>query len=257
MDSATKNQPRTALVTGGAKRIGGAISTYLAENGFNVALQYTSSEKEAGHLTTNLSKHGTRVFAYEADLLTPKACKSLFNRARSDLGTIDLLINNASVFEPDSVSEFDESQWDRHFSLHLKTPVVLSGCMAKQNDLAAGLIVNITDQRVLRLNPSFFSYTLSKSALWTATRTMAQELAPCIRVNALGPGPTLPNRRQSASDFQKQLDGLLLKRGPQLDEFGRTISYLYDTPSITGQMIALDGGQHLAWETPDITGIPE
>ena len=129
--------------------------------------------------------------------------------------------------------------------------------MAAQQALNDGSVVNIIDQRVLRLNPSFYTYTLSKAGLWTATRTMAQSLAPRIRVNAIGPGPTMPNSRQREEDFQRQIDGLLLQRGPKLEEFGETVRYLYRTKSVTGQMIALDGGQHLAWETPDIAGIPE
>jgi NAD(P)-dependent dehydrogenase (short-subunit alcohol dehydrogenase family) len=128
--------------------------------------------------------------------------------------------------------------------------------MMKQS-LDSGLIVNMIDQRVKRLNPKFFSYTLSKSTLWTATRTMAQSFAPSVRVNAIGPGPTLQNERQEKADFDKQLQNILLNRGPALEEFGRTIRYLYETPSITGQIIALDGGQHLSWETPDVLGIKE
>jgi NAD(P)-dependent dehydrogenase (short-subunit alcohol dehydrogenase family) len=128
--------------------------------------------------------------------------------------------------------------------------------MMKQK-LSKGLIVNIIDQRVKRLNPNFFSYTLSKSALWTATQTMAQSFAPRVRVNAIGPGPTLANERQAPEDFAKQVQGIPMQAAPALEEFGKTIRYLYDTPSITGQMIALDGGQHLAWETPDVAGIRE
>ena len=248
---------KTALVTGGAKRIGAAISEDLAANGFNVAFQYTSSEKAAQEQVDRFKGFGVNAAAFEADLTEIPACKQLFEDASNALGTIDLLVNNASVFEPDSVEEFHEDAWDNHFALHVKAPAALSSAMAYQHDLESGLILNMIDQRVLRLNPNFFSYTLSKSTLWTATRTMAQSLAPRIRVNAIGPGPTLQNARQTPEDFQKQIDGLILKRGPELREFGQTIRHLYDTPSITGQLFALDGGQHLAWETPDIAGIDE
>ncbi len=171
-------------------------------------------------------------------------------------GPINLLINNASIFLDDSANEFDEQTWDSHFAIHLKAPAILAGEMMKQS-LSSGLIVNMIDQRVKRLNPNFFSYTLSKSALWIATQTMAQSFAPHVRVNAIGPGPTLQNERQTKQDFDQQLQNIPLKHGPDLEEFGRTIRYLYDTPSITGQIIALDGGQHLAWETPDVLGIKE
>jgi len=248
---------KTALVTGGAKRIGAAICRDLAANGYNVFFQYISSEEEAQELVTELESHGVKAGACEADLMESGSAEYLFEKARKALGPINLLINNASVFNPDSVEEPDEALWDAHFAIHVKSPALLAGQLIQQDNIKNGLIVNMIDQRVLRLNPLFFSYTLSKSTLWTATRTMAQALAPKIRVNAIGPGPTLVNARQEDEDFQRQIDGLIMKRGPELDEFGRTIRFLHDTPSITGQMFALDGGQHLAWETPDIKDIPE
>ena len=247
---------KTALITGGARRIGLAIAKDLAECGFNVGFQYTSSEQEAHNLEQDLQASGVRASAFESDLTDHRAAEALFDNAVSKLGPIDLLINNASIFEDDNVFQFDNELWDQHFAIHLKAPVLLAGKMAQQ-DIDQGLVVNIIDQRVLRLNPNFLSYTLSKSALWTATRTLAQALAPRFRVNAIGPGPTLKNERQDSLDFEQQIDGLLLKRGPELNEFGKTIRYLYEARSVTGQMIALDGGQHLAWETPDIAGIRE
>jgi len=248
---------KTALVTGGVRRIGAAIAEDLAQNGYNLALQYVSSVDEAENLAVKLKSYGIKIALFEKDLTTTKGCRSLFKFATQALGPVDLLINNASVFNADSVTDFDEEMWDRHFALHLKAPSVLAAELARQENLENGLVVNMIDQRVWRLNPNFYSYTLSKSALWTATRTMAQSLAPNIRVNAIGPGPTLQNERQNPQDFQKQIDGLVLQRGPELADFGRTIRYLHETRSITGQMIALDGGQHLAWETPDIAGITE
>ncbi len=247
---------KTALVTGGAKRIGAAIVKDLAQNGFNVAIHSVSSNEAAEGLCELALGHGVRACSVSGDLTDAKSTRRIFASATKALGPIDLLINNASIFLNDSADEFDGQTWDNHFAIHLKAPAILAAEMMKQS-LRSGLIINMIDQRVKRLNPNFFSYTLSKSALWTATQTMAQSFAPNIRVNAIGPGPTLANKRQKQEDFDKQLDGILLKRGPALDDFGRTIRYLYDTPSITGQMIALDGGQHLAWETPDVVGIRE
>lgn len=247
---------KTALVTGGAKRIGAAIVKDLAANGFNVAVHSASSNDAAESLCEIALQQGVKACSVSGDLTDAKSTRRVFANAASALGTIDLLINNASIFLNDSAEEFDGQTWDNHFAIHLKAPAILSAEMVKQN-LGDGLIVNIIDQRVKRLNPNFFSYTLSKSALWTATQTMAQSFAPRVRVNAIGPGPTLPNERQLQEDFDKQVKGIPLQAAPKLEEFGRTVRYLYDTPSITGQMIALDGGQHLAWETPDVVGIRE
>lgn len=247
---------KTALVTGGAKRIGAAIVKDLAANGFNVAVHSASSNDAAESLCEIALQQGVKACSVSGDLTDAKSTRRVFANAASALGTIDLLINNASIFLNDSAEEFDGQTWDNHFAIHLKAPAILSAEMVKQN-LGDGLIVNIIDQRVKRLNPNFFSYTLSKSALWTATQTMAQSFAPRVRVNAIGPGPTLPNERQLQEDFDKQVKGIPLQAAPALEDFGRTIRYLYDTPAITGQMIALDGGQHLAWETPDVVGIRE
>lgn len=247
---------KTALVTGGAKRIGAAIVKDLAANGFNVAVHSASSNDAAESLCEIALQQGVKACSVSGDLTDAKSTRRVFANAASALGTIDLLINNASIFLNDSAEEFDGQTWNNHFAIHLKAPAILSAEMVKQN-LGDGLIVNIIDQRVKRLNPNFFSYTLSKSALWTATQTMAQSFAPRVRVNAIGPGPTLPNERQLQEDFDKQVKGIPLQAAPALEDFGRTIRYLYDTPAITGQMIALDGGQHLAWETPDVVGIRE
>ncbi|MFK5981255.1 MAG: SDR family oxidoreductase [Rhizobiaceae bacterium] len=242
---------KTALVTGGSKRIGEAIVRDLVANSFAVAVHYADDSDAAQKLVEEL---GGKTCALRADLRDGDATRSLFKAAQQALGPISLMVNNASIFEPDSAVSFNEKLFDDHFAIHVKTPAILTECMASQKNLKHGLVVNMIDQRVLRPNPRFFSYTLSKSALWTATQTMAQQFAPRIRVNAIGPGPTLANQRQSSADFQQQIDALPLKKGPDLEEFGITIRYLYDTPSITGQMIALDGGQHLIWQTPDIIG---
>ncbi len=249
--------PKNALITGASKRIGAAIARSLAARGTNIVVHYFRSKKEAESLCMEIRGLGVNAVVLPGDLKDPQACRALFAEARKKLGTIDLLVNNASVFEPDSVREPDDALWASHFAVHLHAPVVLASAMAAQDDLLDGLIINMIDQRVKNLNPMFFSYTLSKSALWTATQTMAQELAPHIRVNGIGPGPTLANKRQDADDFARQVKGLLLKHGPDLEEFGDTIAWLWRSKSVTGQMIALDGGQHLAWQTPDVDGVRE
>jgi NAD(P)-dependent dehydrogenase (short-subunit alcohol dehydrogenase family) len=248
---------RTALITGSARRIGAHIAKDLAAQGFAVAIHANASIGSAQEIAGQIIAGGGRAAGLQADLRDADATRRLFAAARDALGPVDLLVNNASVFERDSAQSPDLDLWDRHFAVHLKAPALLGAEMFAQADIESGLIVNIIDQRVWKLTPDFFSYTLSKSALWTATRTSAQAFAPKLRVNAIGPGPTLANERQSAEDFQMQIDGLPLKRGPEPADFAKTIHYLYETKSITGQMLALDGGQHLAWQTPDVTGMAE
>jgi NAD(P)-dependent dehydrogenase (short-subunit alcohol dehydrogenase family) len=247
-----------ALVTGGARRIGAAITRDLAAGGFAVAIHYNGAREEAEFLAADIEAGGGRAALVEADLTDMAATEGVITAAQAALGPVRLLVNNASVFDDDAADDFEWAAWDRHFALHLKAPALLArrmaGALPQGQD---GLVVNIIDQRVWRPTPKFFSYTLSKSALWAATRTMAQAYAPRIRVNAIGPGPTLANERQRQEDFARQVEGLLLRRGPELDEFGATILYLWQAHSVTGQMIALDGGQHLSWKTPDIYGIAE
>ncbi|KQZ13508.1 short-chain dehydrogenase [Mesorhizobium sp. Root554] len=253
-----KEAAGTALVTGGSKRLGRAIVEDLAAHGFAVAIHANSSLDTAEALAAEINLAGGRAAAIGADLTDMAAAAGLIDRAARQLGPISLLVNNASIFENDSVLDFDWQNWDRHFAIHVKAPAILTQTFAKALPAALdGLVVNIVDQRVWRPTPHYFSYTLSKSALWAATQTMAQALAPRIRVNAIGPGPSLRSARQSDQDFQHQVDNLMLKRGPELPEFGATIRYLWQARSITGQMIALDGGQHLAWQTPDVTGMVE
>ncbi len=247
-----------ALVTGGSKRIGKAIVEDLAANGFAVAVHCNGSGDEADALARTIKSAGGEAAVFEADLTRQSEVMRLLPAVTGQLGPVSLLINNASVFDEDSADSLDEAVFDRHFALHVKAPSFLAqDFAAKLPDGAEGLIVNIIDERVWKLTPRFYSYTLSKAALWAATRTMAQTFAPRIRVNAIGPGPTLPNARQTETDFRRQSAGLLLGKGPDLSEFGATIRYLWAAKSVTGQMIALDGGQHLAWETIDLAGIAE
>lgn len=249
---------KVALVTGAARRIGAAIARDLAAQGFAVAIHCHTSRAEAEAVAGDIAAAGGEASVFAADLTDMRAAGGLVPAVSRTLGPVSLLVNSASAFDDDGPQAPDWEQWDRHFVLHLKAPVLLAGQVAEGlGDADDGLVVNIIDQRVWKLTPQFFSYTLSKSALWTATRTMAQAFAPRLRVNAIGPGPTMKNSRQSDGDFQAQVDALLLKRAPLLTEFGSTIRYFWETPSVTGQMIAIDGGQHLAWRTADVTGMRE
>lgn len=245
--------PKTALITGAAKRLGRAIAEDLARAGFSVALHANGALADAEAVAADLRDAGCTAFAIGADLGNISEIDTLMKETVARIGPLGLLVNNASVFEEDDAFTFDAERFDRHFALHVRAPVALSAAFLRQaGDNGRGLIVNMIDQRVLALKPTFFSYTLSKSTLWTATRTMAQAYAPRVRVNAIGPGPTLISERQRPEDFRAQVESLPLKRGPSLEEFGRTIRFLFDTPSITGQMIALDGGQHLIWHGAEI-----
>ncbi|WP_417407776.1 SDR family oxidoreductase [Hoeflea sp.] len=248
----------TVLVTGAARRIGKAIALDLAAHGYKIAIHANRSGQEAEAVAGFIRDAGGIAEVFLADLSDGNAVRALHDRVSGQLGAPDIIVNNASVFEDDDVRNFDEERFDRHFAIHLKAPAILAEAMAASlPDDREGLIVNIIDQRVWKLTPRFFSYTLSKAALWTATQTMAQALAPRIRVNAIGPGPTLANERQKSDDFARQTAALPLEHGPELAEIGATIRYLHGAGSVTGQMIALDGGQHLAWKTPDVVGVGE
>ncbi|MBB6260205.1 NAD(P)-dependent dehydrogenase (short-subunit alcohol dehydrogenase family) [Paenochrobactrum gallinarii] len=246
------------LVTGGARRIGKAIIEDMAAHNFPVIIHCNDSVTDAKSLKQEIISRGGQAEIVKADLTSMPDVRTLIKKASEPFGAIGILINNASLFENDQIGHLDEALWDRHFMVHVKAPVFLAESMAQALPAdQTGMIVNMIDQRVLKLNPQFYSYTLSKSALWTATRTLAQSLAPRIRVNAVSPGPTLPSERQDPRDFNEQVAKVLLQRAPDLDEFGQAIRTLWDLKSVTGQMLCLDGGQHLAWETPDIAGINE
>lgn len=258
MRATNRTEARTALVTGGAKRIGKAIVEDLSAHGWSVAIHCNSSRHDGNNLADTIHAQGGRAAVIVADLADPTAVSRIMPQANAALGPIDLLVNNASIFELDDIASMTPAVWQAHHQVNLMAPIFLAQAFAAQLPAGKpGNIINMIDQRVLKLSPEFFSYQLSKSALWVATRTLAQALSPQIRVNAISPGPTLQNARQQPEDFQAQLDGLLLKKGATLGEFGSTVRYFTETPSITGQMICLDGGQHLAWETPDIAGIVE
>jgi NAD(P)-dependent dehydrogenase (short-subunit alcohol dehydrogenase family) len=249
---------RTALVTGGARRIGRAIVERLAAEGYAVAIHCHRSDEEAHALGRALQAKGAGAEVVEADLGDAAMLGGLVRRARATLGALTLLVNNASAFEPDDIHSLDEALWERHFRINLQAPVFLARDFAAQlPEGGEGAIVNVIDQRVWKPTPQFFSYTLSKSALFTATQTMAQALAPWIRVNAVGPGPTLASRRQHEDDFARQGASVPLGHGPRPEEIAEAVLFLASAKSVTGQMLAVDGGQHLAWQTPDVLAAAE
>ncbi len=245
--------PETALITGAGRRIGRAIALDLAAHGWRLAIHRLTAVEEANQLADKVAKEGGQAVVLVGDLADPMRSAALISEAAAALGPVTLLVNSASMFEPDMVGDLDHDLWRRQIDVNLSSPIFLADAFARQlPDDRDGNIINLLDQRVWKLTPAYFSYMLSKSALWTATRTMAQALAPRIRVNAIGPGPALRNVNQSAEGFQRQVDSVLLQRGPAMAEITGTIRYILNTPSMTGQMIALDGGQHLAWQTPDV-----
>lgn len=237
-----------ALITGAADRIGAAIATRLAAEGYGVVIHYRSSGAQAEVLADAIGADGGRAGIVRADLANRRERMGLVAAASAPFGPLDVLVNNASAFEPDSIDTLHEDLWDLHMAVHAEAPVFLARDFAAQlPEGKKGNIVNIIDERVLRLSPDYFSYTLSKSLLWTATRTLAQALSPRIRVNAIGPGPTLANVRQTEAEFQASRERLPLGDGATPDEIAEGVMTLLTFGSMTGQMIALDGGEHLEW----------
>lgn len=249
---------KTALVTGGAKRIGRAMVERLAREGYRVAIHCNASVADAERLAHAIGEAGGRASVVQADLSDADAVAGMIEAAATALGPLDLLVNNASEFEDDRIETLDLARYHRTLAVDLTAPLILARDFAAQLPAdAEGLIVNVLDQRVWKETPLFFSYQIAKSALWTATRTMAQALAPRIRVNAIGPGPTLASPRQGDADFARQAAATPLRRSSSPDEVCAALMYLVSARSVTGQMLALDAGQHLAWETPDVVGIRE
>lgn len=250
--------PRVVLVTGAARRIGRAIALHLGAGGFDVAVHYRASAAEAEAVADEIRAAGGRAATFACDLADAGALPTLLDRAAGALGPVTDLVNNASLFEPDDIASVTAATWDAHLNVNLRAPVLLARHFADALPAGtAGAIVNIVDQRVLKPVPHFLSYGIAKAALWQATRILAQGLAPRIRVNAVAPGPTLPNIRQTPEDFRRQQQAVLLGRGPDVREVAEAVRYFLDSPSVTGQMLVVDGGQHLGWETPDVKDIPE
>jgi NAD(P)-dependent dehydrogenase (short-subunit alcohol dehydrogenase family) len=238
-----------ALVTGAARRIGRTLALTAARAGHDVVVHHRGAADDAAESVRLIEALGRRALAASADLATDPV-QALIAAAP---GPLTLLVNCASLFEDDSIQSLTPESWDAAMAANLRAPILLSQAFAAALPAdRSGLIVNIVDQRVLRPTPQFFSYAVSKAALWAATPMMAQGLAPRIRVNAIAPGPTLPSIHQSQAAFDAETGAVILGHGATPDEIGHALAYLIDAPSVTGQMIAVDGGQHLSWRTPDI-----
>ena len=240
--------PPVALITGGAKRIGKAIALALAGEGCAVAVHYHQDRDAAEATVREIAAAGVASVALQADLSDEAAVSGLVARAEARLGPLGILVNNASSFERDEWNTATRADWDAHFEPNLRAPFLLTQSFGERLPAAAeGCIINLIDQRVWSLTPHFVTYTLSKAGLWTLTQTMALALAPRIRVNAIGPGPTLPSPRQTAAQFERQWRSVPLRRPSDPEEIGRAVLAILALPSLTGQMLALDGGQHLQW----------
>ena len=249
-----KTQPRAALITGAGRRIGRAIALTLAQAGYAVVLHAQRSRAEAEKLASEIVGAGGKARVVLADLADADALRGLVPAAAA-FGPLTLLVNNASQFDEDEIGSLERARFERTMAVNLTAPVFLAQAFAAQAPAGADpSIVNIVDQRVLKPTPRFFSYTLSKSALASATVTLAQALAPKLRVNAVAPGPTLPSPRQSAEQFATQAAAVPLQRGPSPEDIAAAVVYLAQAKSVTGTVIAVDGGQHLSWRTIDSDG---
>jgi NAD(P)-dependent dehydrogenase (short-subunit alcohol dehydrogenase family) len=255
-----------ALITGAGRRLGRAMALYLAGRGHDIAVHYSSSEAAANSLVAEIIAMGRHAVAVQADLLDEAQTEALIPRATAALGgALTVLVNNASIFEHDTVASATRTSWDRHIGSNLRAPFQLTQAFAAQalpaaidengEALAPSLIINMVDQRVRKLTPEFMTYALAKMGLWALTQTTAQALAPAIRVNAIGPGPTMQGARQSVQHFAGQRASTILKRGANPDDVTAALGYFLDASSVTGQLLCVDGGQHLAWQTPDILGV--
>ncbi len=247
-------EARKIIITGGATRIGAAIAKKLSGKGIEILIHYNKSKSKAENLKKALQKKGSKVFLVRGDLSKENDVNKIIKFAKSKLKFFDCLINNASLFENDKIENFNSKSWNNHLNANLKAPAILSKefskCVVKGNNN----IINIIDQRVFKLTPYFFSYTLSKAGLYTMTKTSAMSFAPKIRVNGIAPGPTIKNKRQSVAHFKKQYLATPLRRQVDVNDICNAVDFLIKNRSITGQVLALDSGQSLNWQTPDVLG---
>ncbi len=251
---------QNALVTGGERRIGAAIVRTLADAGLGVAIHSRRAGEDADALVAEIVAGGGRAAVVTADLTSEAETAGLIDAATAAVGPIDCLVNNASLFERDCLETATRDSWDRHLDTNLRAPLLLTQSLARAlaRTGGAGAVINLIDERVWNLTPDFLSYTISKAGLWALTQSLALALAPCIRVNAIGPGPTLPSPRQTKEQFARQAAATPLGHGATPEEIGRAVRFILEAPSMTGQMIALDGGQHLSWAMPGQTAaLPE
>lgn len=254
-----------ALVTGAGDRLGRAMSVRLAQLGFNVVVHFATNEAGASETAKLVETAGRRAVVLQVDLTDLDAAEALVGRATDLIGPLGVLVNNASIFEYDTLQSATRDSWMKHINTNLHAPFLLTQAFAAQviggevdnngEAIASACVVNMVDQRVRKLTPEFMTYTIAKMGLWAFTQTAAQSLAPDIRVNAIGPGPTLQGARQSDDHFERQRANTILKRGSNADDILTALEYLVKSPSITGQLICVDGGQHLGWQSPDILGV--
>ena len=247
-------EARKIIITGGATRIGAAIAKKLSGKNIEILIHYNRSKSKAESLKNELKKDGTKVYLVKGDLSKENDVNKIVKFAKSKLKFFDCLINNASLFENDKIENFTTDSWGKHLRTNLRTPALLSKAFARNIKGKNNNIINIIDQRVFKLTPYFFSYTISKTGLYTLTKTTAMSLAPKIRVNGIAPGPTLKNKRQSEKHFKKQYMATPLKRQTNVQDICNAVDFFIKNRSITGQVLAIDSGQNLNWQTPDIMG---
>ena len=245
------------IITGGATRIGAAIAKKLSGPNIEIVIHYNKSKSKAESLKKELEKNGAKIYLAKGDLSKETDVNKIVKFAKSKLKYFDCLINNASLFENDKLENFTTDSWGKHLRTNLRTPALLSKVFAKNIRGKNNNIINIIDQRVFKLTPYFFSYTISKTGLYTLTKTSAMSLAPNIRVNGIAPGPTLKNKRQSEKHFEKQYMATPLKRQVDVEQICSAVDFFIKNRSITGQVISVDSGQSLNWKTPDILGEKE
>ena len=247
-------EARKIIITGGATRMGAAIARKLSGPNIEILIHYNKSKLKAEKLNKELSSKGTKVYLVKGDLSKETDIKKIIKFAKSKLKNFDCLVNNASLFENDKLENFTLNSWGKHLRTNLRAPALLTKEFAKNVKGKNNNIINIIDQRVFKLTPYFFSYTLSKTGLYTLTKTSAMSLAPNIRVNAIAPGPTIKNQRQSEKHFKKQYLATPLKRQVDVEQICNAVDFFIKNISITGQVLAIDSGQNLNWQTPDVMG---